>query len=70
MFTTDLHSYGYKTQLPQELRKVDYQTPFTFVNFVLESTEADANFYTENLILSFKNCFHLNSYVDVKNSRI
>lgn len=69
ILTKDLHLKAYKIQLTQELKETDHQKRRTFVNWVLENTEVDADF-CKKIVLSDEAHFHLNGFVNRQNCRI
>lgn len=65
----DLSLKAYKVQLTQALKPADHGQRRTFVNWLLEMQEADADFF-KKIIFSDEAHFHLSGYVNKQNCRV
>lgn len=65
----DLHMYGYKIQLTQQLKTADHLKRREFVDWILERQEVDPDF-PKKIIFSDEAHFHLDGYVNKQNCRI
>lgn len=69
ILTNDLSLHAYKIQLAQELKPDDHLKRRTFVNWLQEQRQVDADF-SQKIIFSDEAHFHLGGFVNKQNCRI